>query len=241
MLRTLCVAGLFLAAVAAFADPAPSEGLHARKLRVLMSANEAKTTQSSWTYRWALDAEWERKPPKNGMGIEIGLKSEYARDQDRETADRLRASMRMVHNGYGKDAWDWRPVLLVQTEGDHSGEQISTLAAVGYRLKFTSGYFEVTTGVSKDLRTAGAWIGDTGIESSYERRINDKLKIRTGPRAGVATVGAVRLRDDQVRYSWDTSIDYQIDKTVGIGYRLSQNNTTQTKRTQMLGLTFNIK
>jgi hypothetical protein len=28
---------------------------------------------------------------------------------------------------------------------------------------------------------------------------------------------------------------------VGIGYRLSQNNTTQTKRTQMLGLTFNIK
>ncbi|MFQ6097952.1 MAG: hypothetical protein ACE5O2_09530, partial [Armatimonadota bacterium] len=161
------------------------------KFQALLSATETESDgNSELTVAWNLDAEW-RRPGKKAL-LSITVDSDYSRSS-RSKLDRLRTGFRLMDDDYGKKRGKWYPVFLLQTEGDHAGESIHTLAAAGYRQKIKYGFIEITLGASKDIRADEAWVGDIGTQIGYERQWG-KWKVSTGPKGEFGTVGDVRLR-----------------------------------------------
>jgi hypothetical protein len=211
-----------------------------KQIRILVSANETKgTNEANWTYAWALDGKWFR--PGTDASVEVTLDSDYAHS-DHSRVDRLRSAWRAISPQYGKEPGHWYPVVLVQTEGDHSFESLHTLVAAGFRQQQRYGFLEFTAGASKDVRTAESWVGDIGLAFAFSRKFNERWKISSGPKADYGAIGEVRSRDDRLRYSWDVNVNYQMTDKVGLGYRLWYGNTVpNSRRTQWVGLTLALK
>jgi hypothetical protein len=207
-----------------------------RKFKVLLSASEARSEDEGvWTYAWAMDAEFQR-----GI-LNFTMDSDYSKTED-VRLDRLKTAFRFMDKNYGKDRYRWYPLVLIQTEGDHDGDSIHTLTSTGVRQQRRYGYIEVTGGASKDMKTSDPWVGDIGCQVMYDRQLGPKWRFKTGPRTEVGILGNVRLRPDQVRYSWDAALDYQMTNNFGIGYQLWVGNTVPgSERTQWLGVTFQKK
>jgi hypothetical protein len=241
MQAILRYSGMALAAWAALSiasSPAAAAGFETKKLGVLISANERRGETSEWTYAWALDGQWERKGQQHVVAI--ALDSDYGRS-DTSTTDRLLTSLRLIGNRDIKTS-RWRPVMLAQTEGDHSFESALLLLALGVRQDYRYGFIEFTGGASRDIGGADDWSGDVGLAFAYARNLSERWKVRTGPKAQYGTLGELRLRDDRLRYSWDLNLDYQIHEKCSLGYRLWVGNTVPgTERTQWVGVNFKVK
>ncbi|OPZ82762.1 MAG: hypothetical protein BWY76_02614 [bacterium ADurb.Bin429] len=219
---------------------AKGQALETKKLRVLLSTNETVSeTDSTRTVNWALAGQWQRIGPS--VQMTINLDSDYARS-DKTTLDRLRTGWRFMHPDNNKVTGRWYPVVLVQTEGDHSLDSVFTLAAVGVRRKFSYGFIEFTGGASKDIRTAERFAGDMGMAFGVEYPLGKRWKVSSGPKADYAALGDVRLREDRLRYSLDLNVNYKANDRLGVGYRIWVGNTVpNARRTQWLGLTYTVK
>ncbi len=217
-----------------------STSVETKKLNMFICMNEAKgDARDDLTVAGSLDGQW--KYPFTKSYLETCIKSEYSVGATARV-DHLRTDWRLFANGYGKDVTRWYPLLIVQTEGDHSLNNVNTLLGFGYRRQHPHGYLEFSGGFSKDVQHAGPWIGDIGMELAYEQKFCDHWKLKTGPKAGLGALGQIRLNEQAYRYSWDFALDYEINKEFGIGYHLWVGNTVpNSQRTQWLGVTYTRK
>jgi len=214
-------------------------GVETNKLEVLISANETRGEGgSNWTYAWSFDGQWAAQG-KHSM-LQLTVDSDYSRSET-ATTDHLQNSLRWIG---ASDAADkgWKPVLLTQTEGDHSFDDALLLLAAGMRRNYRYGFLEFTAGASREIGVADDWAGDVGLAFAYARQFGDRLKVSSGPTAQYGMLGELRRRNDRLRYSWNMNIDYLIYEKCSLGYRLWMGNTTaNTERTQWVGLNFKIK
>ncbi len=214
-----------------------ARGIETTKLCVLLNTMETATeSESAWTRTWALDGGWRRRGER--VTLDIIVDSDYSRS-DASKLDRLRTAYRFQSTHHGEETGRWYPMMLVQTEGNHSFSSIYTLAAYGMRRENSLGFLEATAGASKDLRTAEKWVGNVGFTLGYERKLGDRWKLHAGPKAEYGAFGDLRLAGDRLRYSLDGALDYQMTKKCGIGYRIWLGNTVpNSRRTQFFGLTY---
>lgn len=217
-----------------------AQEVETRQANILVSINEsAGKSGNSITSAWVADGQWFY--PGKSLTAEFTINSNYAKSDSGET-DRLKTSTRFVD--IRNDTY-WKPVLLIQTEGDHFGRdslQMILAAGIHHQLKKSQNCFiEFTGGASKDLTTGEPWTGDIGMEFGYETTF-DKWHFRTGPKGQMGAWGSARIRGDRFRFSWDFSLDYSLNKKVSLGYRLWLGNTLpDARRTQWLGININLK
>jgi hypothetical protein len=117
----------------------------------------------------------------------------------------------------------WKPIFVLNTEGDHSVERLSTTISVGVRRVIPNGFIELTVGANKDIRTADNWQSDIGLLVDYQKRFgNFGINIRPN---GLYGNGEAHLRNGRMIYILDTTLGYHFDKHFSLNYILNYNNT----------------
>ena len=194
-------------------------------LREIQSSN-----RSSVNYNWALDGLYEQ--PLGDFMASLTVDSDYTGGD--VSLDVLRTWWRVMP---AKQS-DWSPVLLISTEGNHSLDRLSTLAALGMRRRIPGGFVEFSAGVSKDIRIDEPWKADFGVLLDYRRKWG-RLSAGIKPQGILSTIDELRVRNGAWRYSVDFNLNYTLDAHVGIGYRMLRSNLSGvTNGDQFIGLTY---
>ena len=202
-----------------------------KRLDVSLGLRDTQSGAShSSTYNWALDGLYEK--PAGRWLYSLTVDSDYT-GGDAEL-DLLRTWWRFMPS----KQQDWMPVFLISTEGDHSLDRLSTLAAVGVRHPIAGGFLEFTAGASKDVKTSEDWKADFGVLVDVRKQWG-RFSAGVKPQGKMFTTDEVRVRGGEWRYSVDFDANYALDDHMGLGYHLVRSNLSgDLQSDQFIGITY---
>jgi hypothetical protein len=208
------------------------------KLKMSISISDVNGNgNSSTTCAWAGDGTWSVKNQQEKISFQV--QSRYSQTDSGKKYDQVKTWLRYTWNETSSKKW--QPVIVLSTSGDHDFGEVFTLGAFGYKKNYGEGNIEITTGISKDLRTADKWTGDIGILFDYSTR-HGKFSAGVKPQSNYDVLGDVRFRDGRFRYTIDTDLNYDIGDNLCATYKISWSNTTTgTDKIQFIGITYEQK